>query len=287
VSESKTAWIFDVDEADFERAVIERSRERPVVVDFWASWCGPCRMLGPVLEKLVEERAGEILLAKVNIDNAQNLALAYGIEAIPAVKAFRDGRPVLEFLGVLPEAQLREFLDRVSPTEADRLAQQAAAVEATNATEAERLYRSALERDRDHGVALLGLARLLIARGQDAEANDLLGRIHGGEHAAEAERLQAILALRERARAFGDEAAARRRIAAEPENAQARYELGCILAAKGAYDEALAMLLSAAERDRKLAAAQVRETMVQVFHIIGVRSQLADEYRDKLARLLY
>jgi putative thioredoxin len=277
----------DVEEADFERAVIERSRERPVVVDFWAPWCGPCRMLGPVLEKLIEERAGEVLLAKVNIDNAQNLALTYGIEAIPAVKAFRDGRPVLEFLGVLPEAQLREFLDRVSPTEADRLAQQAAAAEVTNPTEAERLYRNALQLDRNHGVALLGLARLLIARGQDTEAGDLLGHIHGGEHAAEAERLQAILALRERARAFGDEAAARRRLAAEPENAQACYELGCVLAAKGAYDGALAMLFSAAERDRKLAGAQVRETMVQVFHIIGVRSPLADEYRDKLTRLLY
>jgi putative thioredoxin len=277
----------DVEEADFERAVIERSRQQPVMVDFWAPWCGPCRMLGPVLEKLIEERAGAILLAKVNIDNAQNLAMAYGVEAIPAVKAFRDGRLVLEFLGVLPEAQLREFLDRLLPTEADRLTRQAADAEASNPAEAEHLYRRALEMDRNQDGALLGLARLLIARDQAAEASELLGRIHGGEQAAEAEGLQTVLALRERSRSFGDEAAARLRQAAEPENAQARYELGCVLAAKGQYAEALAMLLSAAERDRKLAGALVRETMVQIFHAIGVRSPLADEYRDKLSRLLY
>jgi putative thioredoxin len=277
----------DVEETDFERIVIERSRERPVVVDFWAPWCGPCRMLGPVLEKLIQERAGQVLLAKVNIDNAQNLAAAYGIEAIPAVKAFRDGRPVLEFLGMLPEEQLREFLDRIAPTEADRLASQATAAETANPAEAERLYRRALEQDANHPTAQLGLARVLIARAQDAEAGEIVGRVHGADHAAEVERLQALLALREGARPFGDEAAARKRQTAEPESAQARYELGCVLAAAGRYADALAMLLSAAERDRKLAGTQVKEAMVQVFHVVGVRSPLADEYRDKLSRLLY
>src|SRR5204863_8554363 len=134
----------------------------PVVVDFWAPWCGPCRMLGPLLELLARERQGAFLLAKVNIDQAPNLATTYGVEAIPAVKAFRDGRPVLEFVGLLSEGQLREVLDRISPSEADRLVRQAAELEAANPGEAEALYRRALEQDPNQDAARVGRARLLV-----------------------------------------------------------------------------------------------------------------------------
>jgi putative thioredoxin len=287
VSAPLSRWVFDVQEADFEREVIERSKERPVVVDFWAPWCAPCRMLGPVLEHQVEQRDGEILLAKVNLDHAPNLAARYNIQHIPLVIAFRDGRPVLDFEGLLPEPQLALFLDQLLPTDADRLARQASALEKTNPAQAEALYQKALEADRNHDPARLGLVRLLMERGEDDRAGELLAEVGTvGETGAEAEKLSGLLFLRKLARPFGDEAA-RKRVEAEPKNAAARYELGCVLAAAGKYEEALEQLLAAGERDSKLAANQVREAMVKIFHILGPQSPLAADYRGRLTTLLY
>src|SRR5262245_23367899 len=110
MSKQGSTWIIDVGDADFEKNVLEASKHKPVVVDFWAPWCGPCRALGPVLEKVVDERKGEVILAKINVDESPKVAGAFGIEAIPAVKAFRDGQVVLQFEGVLPEPHLREFI---------------------------------------------------------------------------------------------------------------------------------------------------------------------------------
>jgi putative thioredoxin len=285
---AKSQWVIDVAEADFEREVIGRSHERPVVVDFWAPWCGPCRALGPMLERLAEESAGEFILAKINTDEAQNLAMAFQIEAIPAVKAFSKGNIVLEFTGVPPEPQLRDFVNRICPSDADKLAFQAAKLESSQPAEAESLYRKALEVDKSQQAALIGLARLLLARRDDAAGEGLLERIiPGGEWASEVDRIRGILDIRRSALECGDEATALDRIAKEPGNAEARYALGCILAAGGKYAEALAELLAAAEIDKTLAAGKVREAMVRIFHVIGVRSELADEYRDKLTRLLY
>jgi putative thioredoxin len=282
-----SSWVVEVDERTFDQEVIQRSRESPVVVDFWAPWCGPCRMLAPALEKVVAERKGEVVLAKINIDENPHLASQFGIQSIPTVIAFRDGQPVLDFLGLLPEAQLREFLDRIVPSEADRLAHQAAALEKTNPVEAEKLYRRALAGDRNQEAAQVGLARLLISQAKDAEARELLQNLGPGSALGEeVQRLQALLELRDLAY-LADDATARERLEIDPNNAQARYELGCVLASQGRYEEALQMLLSAAERDRKLAATKVREAMVKVFQAVGVRSPLADEYRDKLSSLLY
>jgi putative thioredoxin len=287
MSEAGAGWIFDVGDADFKREVLERSKERPVVVDFWAPWCGPCRMLAPILERLIQERKGDVLLAKVNVDEAPGAADLYGISTIPAVHAFRDGQPVNGFIGVYPEAQIRRFLDGLIPTEADRLVSQAAEKEATDPAAAEGLYRQALERDARHAGALLGLARVLLAQGKEDEARETLRRVPPGEQKGDVERLEALLWLRDSARPFGDEATARQRLAAEPGSARLRYELGCVLAAAGKYEEALAQLLSAAEADRELGRAAVREAMVKVFFAVGARSDLADEYRAKLSRILY
>jgi putative thioredoxin len=288
MSTNPSEWVRDVAEADFERAVVEASRERPVVVDFWAPWCEPCRMLGPVLERLVAERGGEVVLAKVNLDEAPALAERYGIASIPAVKAFRDGRVYREFTGLLPEPYLRSFLDEIVPTAADRLGEQARGLEASRPAEAERLYREAIEAERNHETARLGLARALLAQGKAEEIEAVLEPVGvEGEVGEEAGRLKARAFFLRLAKDLGDEKAARQRMAAQPDSAAARYELACVLAAKGAYAEALPLLLEAGERDPKLAAAKVREAMVQVFYALGANHPLANEYRGKLSRLLY
>jgi putative thioredoxin len=286
MSGAPSPWALDVAEADFEHIVLEGSKVRPVVVDFWAPWCGPCRMLGPVLEKLVTARNGDLLLAKVNIDEAQRLAAAFGIDSIPAVKAFRDGRVVAEFVGVYPEPQLQAFLDQLQPTEAQQLAGQAE--RAADPVQAEALFRRALAQDPKLEAARLGLARQLVRLGRLDEIDELLEPFSSeGEAGEEAQRIKAEAWLRRKAQALGDLEEVRRRHAAAPDQAQQRLELGIALAAAGQYPEALAMLLSAAERDPGLGASAVRETMVNVFFLLGVRHSLADEYRRKLSELLY
>jgi putative thioredoxin len=280
--------VFSATQSDFESAVLQKSREVPVVVDFWAPWCGPCRALAPILERLVSQRNGQVLLAKVNTDEEQELAAHYGVEALPTVVAFRDGKAVLSFEGVLPESQLVDFLNRIVPSQADRTAREAVGLEKSNPAQAERLYRQVLKANPNQPEALLGLARLLVERHEESEATELLERVlPGGEFGTEAERLGAVLWLRQQAHTVGHEPTLRERIDIDPENPQLLFELGAVLAGEGKYAEALELLLKAAQLDRKLGAGKVRETMVKVFHVVGIRSPLADEYRDKLSSTLY
>jgi putative thioredoxin len=282
---SNSPHIFDVDDATFDAAVVERSKQVPVVVDFWAPWCGPCRTLAPILERLVNARNGAVVLAKVNVDENPELASAFHIEGIPAIKAIKDGRLVMQFEGLLPEAQLVEFLDRLLPSPADVEVKRAADMEKTKPAEAAAIYLKTLEQSPTHVPAILGLSRVRLAMGELDEAQRLLEKVPpGGEEGAEADRIRSLIAMR---RLGGNEAELRRQVEADAENAQARLDLGKALAAQGRYPEALEILYSAAERDRELARGPVKEVMVQIFHAIGQRSDLAEEYRDKLRRVMY
>jgi putative thioredoxin len=163
-TEAQNGAVFDVDEDEFEQRVLERSKEIPVVVDFWADWCGPCKQLTPVLERAAESRAGKVELAKVDVEKNKQLQAAFRIQGIPSVKAFRNGRVAAEFSGALPPAEVERFFDALVPSEADELA----------ASGQEQDLRRALELDPAHPVARRELGKLLLRRGQTGEAAELL-----------------------------------------------------------------------------------------------------------------
>ena len=277
-------WIIDVGDEDFERSVIERSRDTPVVVDFWAPWCGPCRTLGPLLERLTTEHAGAFILAKVDVDQAPAVAQAFRVQSIPAVKGFRDGALVNEFTGAQPEPVVRQLLAAILPTEADCLVRDAAALSDPVAAEAK--LRCALALDARHPRALFATARLLGDRGDVDGAVPLLERISPSSPLArDAERL--IATLRTRQDGGGDEAALRARVAAHPADLHARLGLGRALAAAGRYEEALACLLEVVRRDRQFADEGARKAMIDVFAVLGSSDPLTDRYRGELAKALF
>lgn len=278
-----TPWVIDVGDEGFEHEVLERSKTTPVVVDFWAPWCGPCTALGPLLERLAEEHRGAFVLAKVNVDEAPAVAQVFHIQSIPAVKGFRDGMLVGEFVGAQPEAVVRQLLDAVLPTEADRLAVAAATQEPAVA---ESTLREALAIEPRNAKALLGLARLLGERNAIAEALALLERVAPPSPAVvEAERLAAE--LRTQQDGTGDVDALRARVAADPGDLAARLELGRTLVARGRHEDGLGELLDVVRRDRHFEDDAARKAMVDQFAVLGNDHPLTERFRSELAKALF
>jgi putative thioredoxin len=260
--------VVDVTDETFEQIVIEGSKERPVVVDLWAAWCGPCRTLGPMLEKLANERAGAFLLAKLDVDAngvGQALLQAVKSQGIPTVVAFRDGQPVSMFIGAYPEEELNRFVDSIMPTEAEVEADEAEAeLESGDVESAEEGFRQALELDPANKDAGLGLARILVDRGQIDDARPLIMK-HLPD--PEAERLHAAVEVREWADDPGAGTLAPARL----------------LAAQGRWHEALDAMVSALPNERD----DARQAMITVFAVLGDDDELVIEYRRKLAAALF
>jgi putative thioredoxin len=260
-----TANVVEVTDATFDEVVVEGSKTRPVVVDMWAAWCGPCRTLTPILEKVAEERGGAFLLAKLDTDANPSVAQAFGVQSIPTVVAFKEGQPVTGFVGAYPEPEVNRFVDSILPTEADRRAEDARSVEASGDLEgAEQRYREALAEDPDNREAGIGLARILVDRGELDAAEDLAAR-HRPD--PEAERVLAGIEMRRwlDAPADGTLGHAKR------------------LAASGDLAGGLAGMLQALSEDGDAA----RDAMVKVFTAVGEDDPLVGEYRRLLARALF
>jgi putative thioredoxin len=279
--------VIDVDERTFRAEVLERSREVPVVVDFWAPWCGPCRVLGPVLEKLAGEAKGGFVLAKINVDNNQRLAQAFGVQGIPAVKAFRDGKVVDEFTGALPESQVRAWIGRLAPPAAppaDQLAQEAAALERSNPKQAEARYRQALALDEANAAALFGLGRLLVVAG-DAAGAELLQKVQPGPLF---QRAQAWLALGQFvAEAEGSPSALLDRVEEEPGDLEARYQLAAHQVRGQRYADAAEQLLEIVGRNRAFREDEPRKKLLAVFAALGDDHPVTVAGRKQLANLLF
>lgn len=279
-----TPAIAEINDATFITEVLERSREIPVVVDFWAPWCGPCRLLGPILERLAAEHAGQVRLVKLNVDESPQVAGQLGISSIPAVIAFRDGRPVDQFVGAVPEAQARQFFEGLLPTPADRyVAEGYRARAAANLVTARAQYESALALDPAHPAAALGLAEVLFDL-DDLERAEGIAKEWPNE-----DRAKRVLGLiRFRRLAQGQQRVdLEARLAQDGADAAAHYALAAVLAGAGEWRAALDHLLTTVRLDRSLDNDGARRGMVELFAILGESDPLTQEYRRELSQVLF
>jgi len=288
--------IVDTTTASFTKDVLEESRHRPVLVDFWAPWCGPCKQLTPVIEKVVNEAGGAVRLAKMNIDDHPSIPGQLGIQSIPAVIAFVDGRPVDGFMGAVPESQVRQFIEKLAgPPGADQAAEiEAALTEAEGllaagqVQEAAQLYGAVLQADPESAKAAAGMMQCLIALGETARASQMLASLPEEMTAdAAVQAVKTKLEQIEEARKLGDPVALEQALAVNADDHEARMNLAKILNVQGEREAAAEHLLTIMRKDRTFDDDGARRQLLQFFEVWGPKDPATISARRRLSSILF
>ncbi len=272
--------IIDVSEETFEREVIMRSHEAPVIVDFWAPWCGPCKVLGPTLERMAIEGGGSFRLAKVNVDENPNLAIRYGVQGIPAVKAFRNGQVTTEFVGAQPEPMVRRFVDELAPSESQQAVEKAQSLLATRHwVEAEQAFREVYEEDDSNAAAALGLVQSMLMQGCGAEALEVLNAFPAGQEWVTAQRLLPLAELLASVEGNGPRP--------EDDPLAANLYQSARLIAKSNLEAAMDGLLEILRKDKNYRKGLPKDILLALFALLGDDDPITRQYRDELASILF
>lgn len=271
-------YIVDVDEAGFEAQVVMRSHQIPVVVDFWAEWCGPCKILGPQLERLAIEAGGSFVLARVDVDANPGLSIRFGVQGIPAIKAFQNGEVVAEFVGAQPEPVVRRFIERLVPDEDHQ------AVEAANSllgtrhySEAEQAFRAIFDENEDNAAAALGLMKSLLLQGRGAEALDVWSQFPSGVEWAQAEELAPMAEWLQEAENDSESA----------DSLEAEWRQAARLIELGNFPAAMDGLLDLLRQDKTYHDGAAKHALLAIFALLGEEDPLTRQYRDELASILF
>ncbi len=274
-----SANIINVTETDFDLEVLAYSQNTPVVVDFWADWCVPCKMLDPILRQLAQERGGDFRLARVNVDENQNLAMRFNVRGIPAVKAFRDGAMVAEFSGVQPEPKIRKFLNDLIPSALDlKLEKGKSMLAAEKWGQAEESFREVLDKRPGHPEGLLGLAKSLLALGKGNDARDMLNSIPPSPEFAVAQKLKPLaIALWRSANETPD----------YEKNLDVTYHHALRLIRLGNFPAAMDGILDLLRQEKDFRGGEAKQVLLGLFEILGPSNPTTRQYQVELASILF
>lgn len=273
-------YILDVSETTFESDVLIRSHQAPVVVDFWAPWCGPCKMLGPMLERLAIEGGGAFLLAKVNVDENPNLSIRYGVQGIPAVKAFLNGEVKSQFVGAQPESIVRRFVSELAPSESEIALNEASSLLATRHwADAEKAFREVYMEDETNSSAALGLLKSLLMQGKGSDAVSLINNFPLGTEWATAERLSALAEFMAEVQVNGPRP--------DDDPQEAEFYQSARLIVRGNLPAAMDGLLDLLRFDKNYRDGEPKALLLSIFELLGDDDPMTREYRNELASILF